>query len=805
MDAAAGEYEELLRETERLRRENKKINRQLTALQDLMERAKTAANGRAALGSVISAERAHQEIFLSLILKNSPDIILILNNDRKFLYCTEAFLEKAHIANFGLISGKPFSWVFRSFMDAREINRITYIFERAMYEKKSISIERAIDFGKDGYSRTYSIHFTPMTDANAKAIGAMALFHDMTDFLQAQESLAASKAKSEFLATMSHEIRTPLNAIIGLSEVELQETLPDRTRENLEKIYASGSGLLNIVNDILDISKIESGNLELIPAEYDLSNLINDTVQINIVRIGSKDIAFELNIDDTIPAGLVGDELRIRQVLSNLLSNAFKYTERGKVSLSVTWNKHGGDADIDFVVADTGRGIRKDDIDRLFVEYRQMDTRANRHIEGTGLGLSITKNLLDLMNGSVHVESEYARGSVFTVKIRQRIYDETPIGRETVLNLKNFRFTDSRGVRSKNFIRARMPYGKVLIVDDVPTNLDVARGLLLPYELSIDVAVSGRESIEKIRAENPRYDLVFMDHMMPEIDGIEATRIIREEIGTEYARTVPIVALTANALAGNREMFLSHGFDAFISKPIDIQQMDRTLNQWVRDKQSSETLRLAEEGYVKSVYNGTGATFSGLHADGVDISLGVQRYGTDAAYIKILESYVTHTPLLLSKMKELKKGNLPDYAINVHGLKGSSNGICALYIAERAEALELAAKIGDFKTVAGENDTFISSVETLLANLSDLLKRAEGRGSRGEHKPEPDKALLSRLMDAAKHFRTTAMDEIIFELSRYEYEAGGELVDWLKTQLDNLEYGAIYDRLSKVLSVPPSR
>ncbi|GHS85605.1 hybrid sensor histidine kinase/response regulator [Synergistales bacterium] len=798
-DHTTGEYEELLRETERLRLENKKVNRQLTALRDLIERAKTAANGRAAFGSVISTERAHQEIFLSLLLKNSPDIIIIMNNERRFLYCTEAFLEKAHVGNFGLISGKPFSWVFRSFMEASEINRMMYIFERAMSEKKNISLERTIDFGKEGYPRTYSIHFTPMAEARGNVIGAMALFHDMTDFLQAQESLAASKAKSEFLATMSHEIRTPLNAIIGLSEVELQETLPDRTRDNLEKIYASGSGLLNIVNDILDISKIESGNLELIPVEYDIANLINDTVQINIVRIGSKKITFDLDVDDTIPAGLVGDELRIRQILSNLLSNAFKYTERGKVVLRATWKKHEEDAEIVFVVSDTGRGIRKDDVERLFVEYRQMDTRANRHIEGTGLGLSITKNLLDLMKGSVHVESEYGRGSVFTVKIRQRIHNGVPIGRETVSNLKEFRFVGNGRTRSKNFIRNPMPYGKVLVVDDVPTNLDVARGLLLPYGLSIDTALSAREAIDKIRSENPRYDLIFMDHMMPEMDGLEAAHVIREEIGTEYARKVPIVALTANALSGNREMFLSHGFDAFISKPIDIQQMDRTLNKWIKDKQTPETLKWAES-QANPKTESDEMKLEGFDVDGLDIAFGVQRYGGGGAYLKILDSYLTHTPLLLSKMKDPTKADLSEYTINVHGLKGSSNGIGATLVAKRAEALELAAKAGDFEAVISENDAFISLTEALLAGINAMLRKAEGLIGKREQRPEPDRALLFRLMEAAKHFKTAAMDDIIIELRSYDYEADGELVTWLKEQLDNLEYSAICDRLESVLS-----
>jgi CheY-like chemotaxis protein len=601
---------------------------------------------------------------------------------------------------------------------------------------------------------------------------------------------------------MSHEIRTPLNAIIGLSEIEIQKELPPETHEDLEKIYSSGSGLLGIINDILDISKIEAGSFELIPVEYDTPSLINDTVQLNIVRIGSKSINFDLDLDETLPSRFYGDELRVKQILNNILSNAFKYTQEGKVTLSIRWEAQGEDAILFFTVQDTGRGIKKEDIHKLFAEYSQLDTQANRKIEGTGLGLSITQKLTAMMGGKITVESEYGRGSAFTVELLQRIADCRPIGPEIVKNLKTFRFRDNKRSRGKNLIRSYMPYGRVLVVDDVPTNLDVARGLMIPYGLTIDCASSGPEAIEKIRHEKMRYDAVFMDHMMPGMDGIEAVRIIRQEIDSEYAKTVPIIALTANAITGNEDMFLSKGFNAFISKPIDIMRLDTILNQWVRDKQSEETLQNAEtlrsdkEDTPDEPEELAPANFD-VEIEGVNLEEGIARYEGEAAYLGVLRSYATHTPPLLEKLRSLAPETLPDYAVTVHGLKGASYGICADNIGRQAEGLEHAAKAGDYDRVRGENDAFIRQVEAALSGIQELLRScAEGEPEK-EQAAAPDPALLEKLLDASRRFKSTVMEEILLELEKYEYQSGGDLVVWLREQLDNLEYDAIRERLEK--------
>jgi len=399
--------------------------------------------------------------------------------------------------------------------------------------------------------------------------------------LQKKRSEEASRVKSSFLATMSHEIRTPLNAVIGIAQIELEkDKTSDEHTEAFEKIFNSGNGLLAIINDILDMSKIETGKMEIIPEQYDIPSLINDAVMLNIGRIGSKRIDFILNVDENLPLKLIGDELRIKQVLSNILSNAFKYTESGYVKLTVYHSIEMGDFALHFIVEDTGQGMKPEDRDRVFSEYSRFNAKANRTTEGTGIGLTITKKLIEMMDGMISVESEYGKGTTFTVMIKQTEIECEPIGPELAQQLSDFTFhSDGYTTHTTHEL---MPYGKVLIVDDVDINLYVAEGMMSQYNLNIETALSGFEALDLV-GDGKVYDIIFMDHMMPQMDGIETTRKLRDS-GYDGS----IVALTANAIVGNSDMFLDNGFDGFISKPIDITQLDVILNEFIRDRHPLE-------------------------------------------------------------------------------------------------------------------------------------------------------------------------------------------------------------------------
>jgi PAS domain S-box-containing protein len=740
--------------------------------------------------SKLSAEKTKQEIFLDRLMKNSPDAVLVFDEEGRFIDCTDAFLRQAGIASFDQIREKVFSEVLTDLLGASQTAELSDIFRRSMTERRNMSPENTISFGKEGDRRIYTVRFTPMIGADGKTIGCMALFHDLTDYIEARRAEEASQAKSAFLANISHEIRTPLNAVIGLSEIELQNSLPSGTHDNIETIYRSGSTLLGIINDILDISKIESGKFEIKPAVYDFPNLISDTIHLNIVRIASKPIVFEPQISDDIPVKLYGDEIRVKQILNNILSNAFKYTAQGKVSLKITCERRGSDAWLEFVVSDTGIGIKKDDMENIFAEYRQLDTDANRKIEGTGLGLSICKKLVCLMEGTINVESEYGRGSVFTVRIRQEIADPAPIGIETAQNLKTFRLMDSR--TAKNLRRTKMPDGKVLIVDDVVTNLDVAKGLMAPYELTIHTASNGRRAIEMIREEKTLYDAIFMDHMMPDIDGIETVRAIRGEIGTEYAKNVPIIALTANALVGNENMFLENGFQGYISKPIDVVKLDALLNKWILEKRPEAAGQ--RDGAETTSDSAPRLIADEFQIEGLAISSGISRFGGEEQYLEILRSYVINTPPLLDRARRVDEKSLSEYAIMIHGIKGACAGISAGAAERMAQDLERAAKNGDMETVSAQNGPFIQIAERLIADISAMIEKIDSSRPK-EHRNTPDKVLIDKILECCKRYDVTGMEEAMSEIERYEYESGNDLVEWLRKKLDNLEYDQILARL----------
>jgi signal transduction histidine kinase/DNA-binding response OmpR family regulator len=770
--------------------------------------------------------------YSDLLLESCPDSVLILDKELKVALATSNVINLVGVPDMESIVGQRFDRIFEQMLPSREVKELSRMYNDALATSKSAHFSRTFTLPEGGMMTMDGV-VTPARDAEGAVHGLVIVMHDITELDAAKKHAEeTSRTKSSFLATVSHEIRTPLNAVLGLSEIEMQKDLPRETMDNLEKIYNSGSSLLGIINDILDISKIEAGNMEIIPTTYTMSGLIGSALQLNLIRIGSKDIAFDLEMDPNMPERFYGDELRVKQILNNLLSNAFKYTAQGSVKLTVDWRQEGDTAVIAFTVSDTGQGIKSEDMDKLFSEYKQLNARANRYIEGTGLGLSITKKLAELMDGSISVESEFGVGSAFTVSITQDIVDLTPLGEDAIKNLKEFRFAEYKNKKKKNLIRSYMPYGKVLVVDDVVTNLEVARGLLLPYGLTIDCVASGAESVERVRGGEPFYDLVLMDHMMPDMDGIEATKLIREA-GTDYAKTVPIIALTANAMAGMEEMFLTSGFDGYISKPIDIMRLDVELNKWIRNKRddgasakpspqpprplakSEPDGAVSSESYEPRLDARSGAYFPELSSlklsgdmrvDGLDIQEGLSRYGESEIYAGVLHTFAESTPQLLNKMRIISRDKLPEYAVTVHGIKGSSYGICAATAAKWAERLELAAKREDLETILSENNDFIKMVERLIVSIDGVLgKPAKANGSGAPKAFAPDRKILERILLASKQFDLNSMEQYLMELEGIDYEYGGDVVKWLREQMDNLEYGAIQDRLSRALMASRKR
>jgi signal transduction histidine kinase/CheY-like chemotaxis protein len=615
-----------------------------------------------------------------------------------------------------------------------------------------------------------------------------------------KEAESASKAKSGFLANMSHELRTPLNAIIGLSELALSGNSSKEERvENITKVYTAGVTMLGLINDILDISKIESGKFEILPTKYDVSSVINDTVSLNIVRIGSRPIDFHVHVDENLPALLIGDDIRVKQIFNNFLSNAFKYTKEGSVDWRITFERDGDEVTLISIVKDTGIGITPEDIGRLFSAFGQVDTKANRGTEGTGLGLSITKSLIEMMGGTITVESEYGVGSTFTARFKQQYADDRIVGREIAEKLRDFRYFDQKRDRSSKLVRHQMPYARVLVVDDVRTNLDVARGMLKPYGMAVDLVTSGQDAIDLIRKGEPRYDVVFMDHMMPEMDGVEATRIIREEIGTAYAKTVTVIALTANSILGSEEMFLAHGFQAFLSKPIDMVKLDAMVNTWVRNKDLERKAGRYETAAPeaadpaaapsKDVCLEAFATLPGFDAANAFAKFG----GETESFVSILQSYVKNTPPLLDELRGVNETNLPAYAITVHGVKGSSRGICADDIGRDAEALELAAKKGNLGFVLTNNAAFLEKTAGFIDELRAALDRVAREGETRERaqRPAPDAALLEALAAAAAAFDVETAEAVLTQMEAFDYAEGGELVEELRDQLDRGDFAAL--------------
>lgn len=535
-----------------------------------------------------------------------------------------------------------------------------------------------------------------------------------------QEAQDASRAKSSFLANISHEIRTPINAVLGMDTMILRESHEESIREYARDIQSAGNNLLSLINDILDFSKIESGKMEIEPADYELASLLGDCYNMIQMRARDKGLFFRMENSTSIPRRLNGDEVRIRQIVINFLTNAIKYTEKGDVVLSANWEKT-DDTSIKLIisVSDTGMGIKYEDQQRLFDSFQRFDLERNRKIEGTGLGLAISKQLVDLMNGKIYVESSYGRGSTFTVEIPQLVRDFEPIG-DFQIQLQE---SAADGEEYQGNFKA--PDAQILVVDDVPMNLKVICELLKSTQIRIDAVESGKECLRNISLK--KYDIIFLDHMMPEMDGIETLKNMKWVAENKNSDT-PVIMLTANAIIGAKDEYLNMGFHDYLAKPVKENELELMIRKYLPgeliiecsgDQNRSEDAEIQTDASADKQPSEKRSLMERL--DFVDAKVGV-RYcaGSEAVYGEAIKSYAVGR-LRDEIVEYYEKEDWKNYSIKVHALKSTSLNIGALELSELAKALESASKNGDIEFMKAQHENMIKEYDELLERLREVI------------------------------------------------------------------------------------
>ena len=582
---------------------------------------------------------------------------------------------------------------------------------------------------------------------------------------------AAQHARDIFLMNMSHELRTPINTILGLNELILRESQEDAIKEYALDIRHAGNVLLTLVGDILDYTRLQAGQMEITEGIYDLSSLLNDLINGISVQLRKKKLDLKLDIAKDIPHKLSGDEIHIRQIISNLLSNAVKYTERGTVTLHLGWTKRGEDEiEMDLAVKDTGVGIREKDIERLFGVFQRMDTLDRNTNDSTGLGLAITNRLLEMLGGRLEVQSARGKGSVFSFKLVQKVADATPLGdfekqyTESLHSARNYK---------NKFIA---PMGRVLVVDDNAMNLAVAQGLLKETRLQVDVANSGEKCLELLRRKT--YHVICLDHMMPVMDGVETLHAIRKLEGNPSADT-PVIALTANAVAGAREYYLQEGFQDYLTKPIDADKFESMLIRYLPDNVvylNQDRNTPDENG--QELEAAIGMMESRLSGIGFNVRNGLKYMGND---IKLYDKVLHDFHLILQEKEDalrgfLKKRDMPGYAIIVHSLKGNARNVGADDLADEAFELEKMSKAGQLEDVEVRSPILFNLMKNMRRDLKTYLD-SESRTEAGkEEEPgnkltitEDDwKQALKELAGRLDDFDGDSVHEKLEELKKYD-------------------------------------
>ncbi len=597
------------------------------------------------------------------------------------------------------------------------------------------------------------------------------------------EAEAANRAKSEFLANMSHEIRTPINAILGMNEMILRESQNDTVIGYARNVESAGMSLLSIINDILDFSKIESGRLDVVRSDYQMSSLLNDVNNLIHVKTDQKGIDFQMEIEPDIPEILYGDRLRVQQVIVNLLNNAVKYTDRGKVVFSLEALRREKDhITLKITVADTGRGIPEEELGGIFDKFRRSDLGNNNTIEGSGLGLAITKNLVERMNGEISVRSVYGSGSVFSATIRQDIVSDEPIG-DLEERLK--KREHSKPVYQESFVA---PNARILVVDDTPLNLEVVRSLLKKTQIQIDTALGGLEAIELVT--NNHYDVILLDARMPKMDGVETLKIMKER--GLFEKDTAVIVLTANAVAGARENYLEEGFDEYLSKPIEPKKLESTLIRYLpKDKVTiEETKEETGEGLIPGWLR---------NIPEIDVEHGLANCGTAEIYMDTVTRFARSAgENILSLQQFLSQRNLKDFTIRVHSVKSSARLIGAERLSRIAQSLEDAGDRGDSRYISERVGQMFGMYGALASALAPLQNRTKTEVVEERRKVmiEEDhvEQLFGHLKEYVEDFNDQAVESMIRSLDRFRFpKKDQERFDKLKQALENMDWAAMIE------------
>lgn len=579
------------------------------------------------------------------------------------------------------------------------------------------------EYVSEALSKIYEVRQEAIVEENVQ--GKFVWLVDVTGHYKTNKKLtelkemadAANKAKSNFLANMSHEIRTPINTVLGMDEIILREATDVQIKGYAENIRDAGTTLLSLVNDLLDFSKIECGKMEILPVEYEIANVLTEVINMIEIKAANKKLEFKAIVAEDMPYLLFGDEIRLKQVITNLLTNAVKYTEEGSVILKVDW-KEAGDSSVSLIVSviDTGIGIKEEDLSRLFVSFERIEEKRNRNIEGTGLGISITKELLELMNSSLNVRSEYGVGSTFSFTLKQGIRDRKPIGKFR----EKYAYSNEKSKKYRTTFVA--PNAKILVVDDNAMNLSVVEGLLKNTTIQVDCANSGAAALELCK--DLKYDIIFMDHMMPYMDGIETLKNIKADTEGPNIDT-PVIVLTANAVSGAKEMYLQEGFVDYMSKPIQGKRLEEKIVEYLpEDKYVMIEYDEMEKKLYQNLWKAVADDIMSEYEFKIlDIPLAVEAAeGDKDCVIFLFESFRDNVEKNKADIvSSYEKDDFANYTIFVHALKSTSKMIGAQNLSEMARKMEESGKAGDFDYIKENYDAMITEYDAVVEEIKDYL------------------------------------------------------------------------------------